>query len=135
MSWCHSHGYITTSCIDVSSNNSMIDEKNLMKAIVELREQMRLSQSVFAVDVLEKTLPTQQRYETVKPPPGDVLAQLVHVAREQKRPDLADIFKEAAIASVAPSIQDLILEDSRHGKQPTKTTPEGVFDHRRARSR
>jgi len=67
----------------------MIDLKKIMNAVVSLREHTGLSQSVFAVKYLGKTLPTQQRYEGVVPPPQDVLLMLRSIARDLKRDDLA----------------------------------------------
>jgi hypothetical protein len=73
------------------------EEQKIMQAIRNLREHMDLTQTEFAGQVFKKTLPTQQRYETVKPPIGKYLAVLVKVARDHGRADLAEIFKTAAM--------------------------------------
>ena len=111
----------------------MITETEVMRAIVDLRNHMGLSQTMFAANVLGKTLPTQQRYERLVPPPAAELVVLVAAARKAGRADLAEVFKAAAIATVPPEIQTLIRErDDREGRSSQKTTEEGPLDNRRA---
>jgi hypothetical protein len=110
----------------------MIDPKNIMKAIVDLREHLKMSQTTFAINVLGKTLPTQQRYERVVPPPAPELAALVAVARQAGRIDLAEVFKQAAIETVPPELRELIKEGDREGRSEPKAAPKGASNQQKA---
>jgi transcriptional regulator with XRE-family HTH domain len=81
-----------------------------LEAVRATREATGLSQTDFARKYLEKTLPTQQRYENVVPPPGEVLVVLARVAQEFKRTDLVEILTMAAIETVPEQLRGLILE-------------------------
>lgn len=97
-----------------------MDEKKVMGAIRQLREHMRLNQTDFARQVFDKTLPTQQRYETQRAPrDGDTLAMLADLARKERRPDLAEIFKAAALGTMSERMRNLIREpDARPIRKP-----------------
>lgn len=87
-----------------------MDSKKVMGTIRQLREHMGLSQSDFAREVVDKTIATQQRYESIRPPDGKLLALLARVARTHGRGDLSAILREAAIDTVDPEIRQLIDE-------------------------
>ena len=63
------------------------DPPEIMAAVRSLRTALRLTQTDFG-RLLGKSLPTIQRWETLRPPRGRALAQLYDVARRQDESDL-----------------------------------------------
>jgi transcriptional regulator with XRE-family HTH domain len=66
----------------------------LMGAVRELRTALGLSQTEFGLR-LGKSLPTIQRWETLRPPDGEALADLERLANDEKHPELAKPFSAA----------------------------------------
>jgi len=59
---------------------------------------MKQSQARFAVLVLNMSTTAVARYESSNPSPrGEVLLRLARIARENNRPDLADIFEKSYV--------------------------------------
>lgn len=87
----------------------MTNEQSLMMAIRMLRDAAGLSQLEFAA-VLNKSYPTIQRYERVRPPRGFDLMPFLHLARGNNLPDLVEIFKSAIIEGITPDIREIVLE-------------------------
>ena len=80
---------------------------DLRAAVRDLRRSIRrpdgnpISQTEFA-RLVGKTLNTIQRYETLVPPRGAVLAQLAKVAEENGRDDLSGVFFKALHDELGP---------------------------------
>ena|ERR1700677_3706102 len=100
-----------------------MDRKKIGAAIRALRESTGLSQDDFAWDYLKKKTLSQSRYEREGSPPQEVLLQLIKIALEKGKLDIANILKAAAVETVPEELRDLILEaapgasSSSSGKQ------------------
>lgn len=100
-----------------------MDQKKIMAAIVALRDSMKLTQTAFAQQKLHKTLSTQQRYEGVRPPPREVLVELVYIAREHGQTELAELFKAAAAETIPKKLRDLLTEPTNASIQSSRKRP------------
>jgi transcriptional regulator with XRE-family HTH domain len=69
-------------------------KKKLMSAVRDLRTALGLSQTEFGLRI-GKSLPTIQRWETLRPPDGEALADLERLANDEKYPELAKPFSAA----------------------------------------
>jgi transcriptional regulator with XRE-family HTH domain len=68
--------------------------QKVMNAVRSLRLALRLNQTDFGRR-LGKSLPTIQRWETVLPPSGEALVQLMKLALVNKQVDMAEVFEHA----------------------------------------
>ena len=105
-----------------------MNKEKVMQAIVQLREHTRMSQTVFGHKVFGKTLPTQQRYETIRPPQIEGLMILYELAMKEHRIDLAEVFKFAIVESIPAEIRDLIVEVTHGRAADQKTAKESVIN-------
>ena len=78
-----------------------------MHAVRELRTALGLSQTEFG-RLLGKSLPTVQRWETLRPPDGKALALLEQLATDRNHPELARPFHDALVG--IPSYQTFELD-------------------------
>jgi transcriptional regulator with XRE-family HTH domain len=92
-------------------------ESELMQAISYLREHLGLTQAQLALK-LGKSYASIQRYEQVKPPPADVLVQLMDIAISAGRQDLAGRFREAILAGLSPEVRRAISTSTSTHTQP-----------------
>jgi transcriptional regulator with XRE-family HTH domain len=72
--------------------------RKVMSAIRDLRTALGLSQTEFGRR-LNRSLPTIQRWETLRPPNSKALAELQQLATESKQPELAKLFHAALVPS------------------------------------
>ena len=71
---------------------------------------MELTQTEFAVNVLNMAISTIGRWETKDWPAGDALLRLAALAEKNRRPDLADIFLKAFMQDVQRIAPPQIVE-------------------------
>lgn len=62
------------------------------EAVIALRKHMGLTQQRFAVEILLTSITTIARWETGRPPRGEMLLKLSSAAEKQRRPDLSATF-------------------------------------------
>jgi len=109
-------------------------EKILRRAVRDLREALGLTQVQFP-QRLRKSYATVQRYETAKAPNGLALVDLVVVAKEAARFDLADIFRQAFWGRLpAKFTEDFQLEIAAKGQERPRLQKKGPTERHIARS-
>lgn len=81
----------------------MISSEKVQDAVRELRKHLKMNQRKFG-DEIGKSTPTVQRYEGKVPPVGEALAELVILADQSGRPDIAEIFRESLRSELGPAI-------------------------------
>jgi DNA-binding transcriptional regulator YiaG len=79
------------------------DRKRLRAAVSELRNRMGLSQTQFGLR-LGKALPTIQRWETLRPPKGPALVQLMTLAAGINETSIAEVFRTALSEELAYTV-------------------------------
>ena len=83
-----------------------VGKDQLMTAVIQLREQLGLTQTDFAAR-LGRGMSTIQRWERVVPPAGAPLLELAKLAEEIGRPDLTSIFARAIEADIGLSANQM----------------------------
>lgn len=85
-----------------------VDEKSLMNGIRELRKELNLTQLDLAKRI-EKSYPTVQRYEGVRPPAGLALLPFYEMAVGARRIDLIELFTTAILEAIPENVVDLAI--------------------------
>lgn len=70
-----------------------------MNAVRSLRNALELSQTDFGIK-LGKSLPTIQRWETLRPPTGEALVAIATLAEEKGHEQLKKVFLDALVAEM-----------------------------------
>ncbi len=71
------------------------DERNpASRAVIDLRERLKLTQQRFAVEIMDCAVPTVGKWETSSPPTGSTLLRLADVAERKGCFDLQQKFRE-----------------------------------------
>jgi len=79
-------------------------------AVRALRKHMELTQTEFAVNVLNMAISTIARWETKDRPAGGALLRLAALAEKNRRPDLADGFMRTFMEDVEQIAPPRIVE-------------------------
>jgi hypothetical protein len=112
-------------------------QKSLSEAVAELRLALGvgdkpMSQIVFAVQELKRSVTMVQRYEKGENIAIKDLAKMVELSRNAGRTDLAGIFKAALLETLGPEVIALVRENAQDGSASKKASTESS-DNRRER--